>query len=193
MATDGGGWTLVLKADGTKDTFAWGAALWGDNALLGTDAPALDGADAHTEARLASYLHVPFSALRVGLEGDDGVRRWLTLPLQASSLAAAMQTGAPVETSAGIFAWKSLLPGSSLQHHCHLEGLNASGGSHAQVRIGIIGNNEKNCGTPDSWLGIGGNPKQCKDDDVRAVGNKACYASDKGNKRISAFGYVLVR
>ena len=49
--------------------------------------------------------------------------------------------------------WLDLLPGSRLQPYCSREGFSVLG----KVRIGIVGNNEHDCATPDSFFGVGGN------------------------------------
>ena len=54
-------------------------------------------------------------------------------------------------TSFGRSKWLSLLSGSRLQPYCNQEGINLLG----TVRIGIVGNNENDCGTPDTFLGVG--------------------------------------
>ena len=42
-----------------------------------------------------------------------------------------------------------------MQPNCNQEGFN----SMNKIRIGILGNNENDCGTPDSFLGVGGYSK----------------------------------
>ena len=55
--------------------------------------------------------------------------------------------------SFGRSKWLNLLSGSRLQQYCSGEGINVL----SKVRIGIVGNNEHDCATPDSFLGVGGN------------------------------------
>eukprot|EP00795_Rhopilema_esculentum_P014025 gene14025-4999_t len=53
--------------------------------------------------------------------------------------------------------WRNLLKGSQLQPYCNRQGFNnvITGSVDARVRIGILGNNENDCITPDSAIGIG--------------------------------------
>ena len=54
-------------------------------------------------------------------------------------------------TSIGRSKWLSLLSGSKLQPNCNSEGINAMG----KVRIGIGANEQNDCSSPDSFLGVG--------------------------------------
>ena len=53
--------------------------------------------------------------------------------------------------------WRNLLKGSRLQPYCNRQGFNniITGSVDVRVRIGILGNNENNCISPDSAIGIG--------------------------------------
>ena len=79
-----------------------------------------------------------------------------------------------------------------MQTYCNKEGFNAacSNSGHAKARIGILGNNENNCGSCDSRIGFGtgGQP-----DDSNTCGNEAKSGPDNGNKHIKAMGYILVQ
>ena len=82
---------------------------------------------------------------------------WLNLPLGASvtSLAAAM-AGGYAKTTAGRYAWKALLgQPASLQLNCNQEGVNSLNTDWTTVRIGILGNEQNDCLTPDSAIGFG--------------------------------------
>ena len=74
-----------------------------------------------------------------------------------------------------------------------MEGFNAAGSSKrmSKARIGIIGNNEKNCETTDSRIGFGTGGYH----DSNTCGNFAQerYSSDNGDKNITAMGYILVQ
>ena len=63
------------------------------------------------------------------------------------------------------------------------------------MRIGILGNNENNCKSADSWLGIGGFVgNQCLPGaSNNTCGNVAACGADNGNKNIVSIGYVFVR
>ena len=70
----------------------------------------------------------------------------------------------------------------------------AGGGAQARARIGIVGNNEVNCSTPDSRLGIGTQGTNCGMIDNISVGNSAwCDATPVNDTNLRSFGVVFVR
>jgi len=189
MLHDGGGWTLVAKVDGENKLLHYNAKAWTQKKAIAPNAPGFDD----KQALLASYWTVPLSEVRVGLR-TKGKLRMATLGQSASSLYALLAPGKAVATNLGLAGWKGLIVGSSLQKSCHMEGFNiAPNKGGARVRIGIIGNNENNCATPDSWLGIGGNQNQCGQKKANTAGNIACHAPDAGWRFTRSFGYVFVR
>ena len=179
-----------MKVDGTKNTFIYSAGLWTNKATLAPTATAIDG----TEAKLASYWTLPFQELRVGLKTGNNAAQWLKLPYAAPSLFSVMVDGLYKAWTppAGRPAWLALVPNSGLQQNCNREGFNNSvgNGGPAQVRIGILGNNENDCSSPDSRLGIGGGGNYCGIDPNSAAGNASACGVDKN---IKSFGYVFVR
>lgn len=196
---DGGGWTLVLKADGRGKTFAFDAPLWTNQATLNPDSAGLDT----TEAKLAGFNTMPFVALRVGLRAGAEAR-WMILDVKGESLSKVFgaippeQRGTPtslVPTHAGRSAWLNLLPGASLQEYCDQEGLNNDDGWGSRVRIGIVTNNEANCGDTDSFIGLGGQEYWCSVPITSTVGNGDCgtWETPPHRSDIPAFGYVMVR
>ena len=96
-------------------------------------------------------------------------------------------------TSLGRNMWKTLIGSeASLQHNCNKEGFNAVGArdDRSKARIGILGNNEDDCSSPNSRIGFGtgGDP-----DDYNTCGNEAELLPDNGEKHIKAIGYILVQ
>jgi hypothetical protein len=97
--------------------------------------------------------------------------------------------------------WKSLIVGSSLQPNCGRQGFNVVAGDnqHARVRIGIIGNNEKNsCNSADSFLGFGAIDANQRGychirNTVNSCGNSAYCGGDSGDKEVRAMGYIFAR
>ena len=63
---------------------------------------------------------------------------------------------------------------------------------YSKARIGILGNDEKDCGTTNSRIGFGTGGYH---DDTITCGNSAIkgYTSDNGEKHIKAMGYILVQ
>jgi hypothetical protein len=55
------------------------------------------------------------------------------------------------------------------------------------LRIGILGNNEDACTTPDSFIALGTSRS------ANAAGNYASSTSDNGARETRVFGYVMVR
>ena len=89
--------------------------------------------------------------------------------------------------------WKSLIGSkASLQRNCNKERFNARGDwdNHSKARIGILGNEQNDCKSPDSRIGFGTGGKH---DDKNTCGNEAVGAADNGKKHIIAMGYILVQ
>jgi cysteine-rich repeat protein len=197
MDFDGGGWTLVLKADGNKTTFLYDNAIWLNNATYQPQFPSLD----RNEAKLESWNQIAFTEVLLGLESpilNAGalVLKYQKLPVVKASMFALMSPNAYVATNIGRAAWKALITGSSLQPNCNREGFNSipAGGGWERMRIGIVSNQENDCGSPDSYIGIGGQQNGgCSNVPQRAVGNMADCGPDNGLVSIGAFGVVLVR
>lgn len=115
---------------------------------------------------------------------------WLKVPQEVQSLYSVISANKYKNTSLGREAWKGLIPGSSLQTYCNMEGFNIATQNTA-IRIGIVGNNEDECKSPDSRLGFGGTGNRCGQDKSNSVGNEARCSSDNGNKSIKVFGYIF--
>ena len=119
--------------------------------------------------------------------------KFIVINQQANSLHSLIADGVYRATSLGRETWKSLIGSQgSLQRHRNKEGFNVEGNSiaHSKARIGIIGNEQSNCGSPDSRIGFGtgGYPEN-----RNTCGNEAKHGGDNGNKQIRAMGYILVQ
>ncbi|EDM76985.1 hypothetical protein PPSIR1_13265 [Plesiocystis pacifica SIR-1] len=196
----GGGWTLALKVDGDEPILGWDAPQWISGEALNPELPDRD----RSAALLPSYAAVELSEVLIGFESpilpdaEPLVLKWETLPLPApgSSLHALIAPGEWIETSLGRDAWKSLITDSSLQQNCVREGLNArnDAATNARARIGIIANDQNNCNTPNSWLGVGGaNSSSCGLATDGTAGNFAGCQADNGDQNLYAFALVFVR
>ncbi len=201
MTTDGGGWTLILKANGNNATFHYNAALWTGSGVLNPTLSNLDG----NEALLDSYFQVPFTETRVGMAtvGNPTALTFSTLTHTATNMSAVI-TGGFTPSSLGRAAWKNMVPTvGSLQAFCNREGFNVGHPTDtnpiwARARIGIIGNQENDCLSPDSRIGIGTAGSSCSTIDSISVGNSAGCSPDlvdplSSTKNVRAFGAVLVR
>ena len=73
-----------------------------------------------------------------------------------------------------------------------MEGFNAIGGSasHSIARIGYIANEQNDCSSCDSRIGIGTGGYS---DDGNTCGNRASHNPDNGVKSIKVMGYILVQ
>jgi hypothetical protein len=183
------GWTLALKVDGASADASYDAPVWTDTAPSGT--PLLDDKPGKTTA----FGWMPVQQLAVALR-FKGTWRWLNvgaLPTGAAGqpLAKLFAGGKHAPSQLSVHAWRSLLPAASLQVNCLAQGVNVAVGGGAKVRIGIVGNNEDDCNSNDSWLGLGG-ANACGNGKVSA-GNVACWYPDAYDGADAAFGYVFVR
>ena len=120
--------------------------------------------------------------------------KFLVIKKQANSLYALIADGKYRTTSLGRNTWKTLIGSqASFQTNCNKEGFNAAGSNKgsSKARIGILGNNEKDCVTTDSRIGFGTGGHS---DDSNTCGNKGyTKGSDNGDKNIKAMGYILVQ
>ncbi|GEM_PF-979159 len=206
MKTEGGGWTLVMKTDGTKKTFSYDAAQWTSKTPLNPTSPGYDA----TEAKLQSYTSLPFGQMMLQLKTTQ--TRSLVVPILApTSLYDLISPGTFVPFS-GLRPhadWEALLGNGSLQKACTRQGLNTTNPNppnpeSARVRIGVIADNSNDGGrlclrNSESRIGIGGAGTRCRMDDL-SVGNatytqvtSACTGARNGPVSIKAFGYVFVR
>jgi hypothetical protein len=182
MQLAGGGWTLLMKVDGHQSTFDFDSALWENTFTFQVGFPDLDT----NEAKLSSYSTLPFSALLVGMHDDAGTR-WTVLSIGGSSLRDLMATNYH-PTALGRDSWMKLPGPGSLQPFCNLEGVNAIT-PQARVRIGILGNQQNDCSSCDSFIGFGAQYGQ----ENMACGNLAYRVPDAGDRTDPDFGYIMAR
>jgi hypothetical protein len=169
-------WIALLQ-----NTFNYSSSYWSNRISYNVTA-GITGLDSR-ETKMPSYWGVSFNTICLGFTVND-VTTFAAIPYTAMSLYDVIANGNQKAVSLlGKSKWKSLIAGSSLQPYCNREGFNLL---TYRVRIGIISNNENNCGSPDSYMGHGGAPLSC--------GNR-CYSTycSQGNKVIPAVGYILVK
>ena len=119
----------------------------------------------------------------------NGYLRAFSFSYPASSLYSLIADGKYRQTHLGRNKWKSLISGSSLQRNCNREGFNVYR-ELARARVGIIANQENDCSTPDSFIGLGTYHWLNMQN---AAGNAASYSPDNGDKNLKVMGYILVR
>ncbi|CAB4020141.1 Hypothetical predicted protein [Paramuricea clavata] len=188
----GGGWTLVMKVNGSMNTFTYDSVLWKNKETYAIQ-NGLEGIS-DKESKLASYWNTPFTKICLGMS-HNGERKWMTLNYAASSLYSVIADGQFRATTAGKATWKSLIAGTSLQNNCNREGFNVKFNSNSAMRIGIVANNEGDCNTCDSWLGFSrAYVYDGTSNNILVCGNKAtCCSSENEIKTLVTFGYILVQ
>ena len=144
------------------------------------------------ETKLPTYWKTSFSKICLGMKIGNQIN-FIVINKQANSLYSLIADGQYRYTSLGRNTWKTLIGSqASLQLRCNKEGFNAVGsrGSNSKARIGILGNQQNNCGSCNSRIGFGtgGHP-----DDSNTCGNAASLSPDNGGKKIKAMGYILVQ
>ena len=141
MSRDGGGWTLLLKADGAAE-LAYASTWWTDEALLNeADLTVLPG-----NAKYPSFLALPVAELRGEL---DGFRfRQLTELRTARQifLGASLQVTPFPTFNTGGANW-------STQPNCQYYGTNLV--YLTSVRFGWTANQEDQCLSNDTGIGLG--------------------------------------
>ncbi|KAL9953471.1 hypothetical protein ACROYT_G040893 [Oculina patagonica] len=187
-----GGWTLVMKIDGTKNTFHYDSSFWSNKETFNL-AGGETGLDTE-ETKLPTYWSTPFSKICLGMNiyGEE-TTNFVVIHKAADSLYSLIADGQFRNTSLGRDTWKTLLGSQgSLQLNCNREGFNAASDYVwlSKARIGILGNNENECATCDSRIGFGTGGAH---DNSNTCGNEALAAPDNGDKHIKTMGYILIQ
>ncbi|XP_022806741.1 uncharacterized skeletal organic matrix protein 5-like [Stylophora pistillata] len=186
----GGGWTMVMKMDGSKSTFHFDSQLWSNMSDFNPQGGET-GLD-FQETKLPTYWNTSFSKICLGMKIGN-LPRFILVKKQASCLYSLIADGQYRDTSLGRNTWKFLIGSeASLQLHCNKEGFNPTSKKkgNAKARIGIIANDNSGCKTCDSRIGFGTGGYG---DDSNKCGNEAKHNSDNEDKHIKAMGYILVQ
>ena len=87
---------------------------------------------------------------------QNNVTNWILVNYTATSLYSVIADGNYRETNAGRAQWMTLINNASLQSNCNKEGLNVNCSQYRRKsRIGILGNNKKNCEYCNTVIGFG--------------------------------------
>ncbi len=195
MTTDGGGWTLAAKL-GNTDGWAYQNQRWTNNMTFNANMPDYD----HTQAKLETWNQVPFTEVLLGMESPITMNNPPQAPVYvqfdqaANSLFELFSPDVYVPTTLTRATWLTYVPMNSLQPNCNREGFNnaPNGNAATRVRIGILGNNQNDCTSPDSALGFGFGGFTCQmQPPPEFVGNIDCL-SNPVTKR-AGFGWLYVR
>ena len=147
--------------------------------------------DTH-ETKLPTYWNTSFNKICLAMKFGKQFKS-VVINYQARSLYSLIADNIYRNTSLGRDTWKELIGSqASLQANCNKEGFNVlSGRKHqSKARIGIVANNQDNCGTCDSRIGFGTGGYH---DDSNTCGNEATRDGDNDNQHIKAMGYILVQ
>jgi len=197
MVTGNTAWTLVMKMDGTKNTFSYDSQLWTNTDTYNEDSPDFDT----NEAKLKSYSTIPFDAVRLGMRDaanpNDDID-WITINVSANSMYELIGGGSFTATAIGRTAWLGMLEGSCLQLNCNAEGFNTPY-NYAKARIGIQANQENNCGSCDSVIGFGLGSFTCGVSPVSVGAGWGCCSpcqdingNDCSTGSKAAYGWIFV-
>lgn len=148
------------------------------------------------ETKLFTYFKTPFTKICVGMKLlGQAETKFLPIVYQASSLYSVIGDGTYRPLSLGLDTWRSLIgTRSSMQLNCRKEGFNAQTGGYGRARIGIIGNDQDDCGTCDSRIGFGtGGANLAGADNSNTCGNDAIANADNGERHIRAMGYIFIQ
>lgn len=187
LEADDGPWTLIVKVDGNETTFKYDEPIWVNQLLIDED----NSAPGSGEMKNKGYLLLPFTSIRVGMRVDadeeegDGQTRYLSIDIESDNMRQLMVRGDEHLTEFGRDRWRQLIPLTSLQPNCNAEGINV----RHRLRFGLLGNEQDDCHTPDSFIGIG------SDRDQVIAGNFAVgrWQSDQGDRRTKAYAEVWIK
>ncbi len=181
MTKDGGGWTMVLKSNGDA-TLGYGSALWTDTNLLNpTDLSYSPG-----NAKFQGFLSVPGGELRGELDGYS-----FKLKLAQSQTAQAVFQG-PASVSSPFSVALGTGANWSVQPNCQTFGVNTPY-AYQRTRFGWTANQEADCNTNDTAIGLGLGATNTTAQD-RGAGY-ACLSTNcsQGNVNTGGSGFLWVR
>ncbi|XP_028408148.1 neuroendocrine convertase 2-like [Dendronephthya gigantea] len=193
----GGGWTMVMKIDGRKDTFRYSSSYWTNKYVYNDNDRGKKGGFDNIEFKGQTFWKTSFNEICVVMK-YGGQLRGLSFSHRASSLFSLFADGRYRQTHIGRSNWRRLIYRSSLQRNCNREGFNVySTDRNVRVRLGLIANQQSHCGSPDSFIGVGGGGiKQLCSTRIATLntaGNYAICLPDNGEKNAKAMGYLLIR
>ncbi|XP_028390634.1 uncharacterized skeletal organic matrix protein 5-like [Dendronephthya gigantea] len=187
-----GGWTLVMKVDGEKDTFHYNSSYWTDRKVFHED-DGLEGTS-EKETKLASYWNTPFTKICLGMKDKSESVKWILIEHEANSLFEVIANGKFIETKVGDNQWKSLMTNSELQPYCNKEGFNIDGGRQTYLRIGLVANNgNDDCESCNSCIGFGASVRGCVDNKISNIACGNIYDCGETYRYTPVSGYIYVQ
>eukprot|EP00794_Sanderia_malayensis_P007738 gene7738-8578_t len=183
-----GGWTLAMKINGLADTFSGESEKWTDDSVYNVK-KGLKAIDTE-EAKFAAFNSLKFHSICVGMKIGQTTNMML-IPKSSTSLRQVFQDGNFQATNLGKAAWKNLVPGGGvLQRRCNKEGFNIKAWERIIARIGIIGNNENDCLTPDTFIGFGTYDHPAHSNIKISCGN---LGNRGGGEVLPGMGFILIQ
>ena len=173
-----------------QNTFRYGSSYWTENTTYNDSSHGRDGGLDSREFKGSTYWRTSFNEICVGMKYEENLKAF-SFSYSASSLYSLIADGEYRQTNLGRNTWKWLISGSSLQRNCNKEGLNVYSGSaqHSRVRLGLIANEQDDCESPDSFIGLGAQWNWR----ANTAGNIGIISPDNGEKSLKVMGYILVR
>ena len=172
-----------------QNTFKYDSSHWTENTTYNDSSHGRDGGLDNREFKGSTYWRTSFKEICVGMKYEENLKAF-SFSYSASSLYSLIADGEYRKTNLGRNKWKWLISGSTLQYNCNKEGFNSGSTRDSIVRLGLIANNQNDCETPDSFIGLGAHWKW----GANAAGNAASHHSpDNGEKNLKVMGYILVR
>jgi hypothetical protein len=145
MTTDGGGWTLLLKATGDS-TLYYGSAFWTDSNLL--NETSLDTTS--TNAKYQSFIDLGLSSLR-GCFPSEG-NHCINFTVSGSQTAQQVFAGGAQQQGSNFDG--QMYSGWSYQPNCKYFGVNTPY-CYRRTRFGLTSNQENTCASNDTAIGFG--------------------------------------
>lgn len=149
MTRDGGGWTLLLKANG-DDALGYSALAWTDTNLLNSDDNLFNPTDQtipEGNAKYRSFLSLPVTTLRGELDGFLYTRDF-------ASMTAQQIFKGPAAVTDGFPTFNHDMPNWSTEPYCQKFGINIIP-AHTRARFGWIASGHSDCTGNDTAIGLG--------------------------------------
>ncbi len=145
------------------------------------------------ESKFPGFNNIRVQSICMGIK-VKGMTKWIKAAKSSTSLLDVFKAGTYQPTSLGRSKWLSLISGSELQANCNREGFNVQTPGLMYARIGIMANQENDCHTPDSFVGLGTAYRSfsCNRGLAKISGGNfaACHSKDRS---IPAMGFIMIK
>ena len=178
-----------------QDTFTYASSHWTTSSIH--NVPNALNINNDEEGKFASFNEMKVTSICVGMRTTDeniSTTRFKEVKIQTSTLLEMFKDGTEKITTVGRRGWLDLVPDSVLQPNCNKEGFNIMSQRRVKVRLGIVANNEDDCGTPNSLIGFGAgsNGDSCgKNVDISCGVFTVCNGNSYMVKPMT--GYIFIR